>query len=104
LYVRWIGAIICQGLEGGNMKYRIGMWACAGFLVAGGWALYALASTPPALTSGDPILSFVRVTCPIAFFSSYPIRLYWVLLANAATYALAGLIVETMRQKLTPTK
>jgi two-component system, NarL family, response regulator NreC len=29
------------------------------------------------------------LTCPIAFFSSYPIRLGWVLLRNAATYARA---------------
>ena len=82
------------------MKYRIGMWASAGFLVAGGWAFYAMATRPPALTSADPILAFVRFTCPIALFSSYPIRLYWVLLANAATYALVGLIVETMRLRL----
>lgn len=82
------------------MKYRIGMWAGAGFLVAGGWALYALASTPPALTSADPILPLVKLTCPIALLSFYPLRLYWVLLANAATYAFAGLIVETLRLRL----
>lgn len=82
------------------MKYRIGMWAGAGFLVAGGWALYALASTPPALTSADPIMPLVKLTCPIALLSFYPLRLYWVLLANAATYAFAGLIVETLRLRL----
>jgi hypothetical protein len=82
------------------MKYRIGMWAGTGFLVAGCWALYAFATTPPALTSADPIMTLVRFTCPIAILSFYPIRLYWVLLANAATYALVGLIVETLRQRL----
>ena len=82
------------------MKYRIAMWAGAGFLVAGCWALYALASTPPAFTSGDPLLTLVPLTCPIALLSSYPIRLYWVLLANAAAYALVGLIIETLRQRL----
>ena len=82
------------------MKYRIALWASAGFLVAGGWALYALASTPPAFTSTDPLLALVRLTCPIALLSFYPIRLYWVLLANAATYALVGLIIETLRQRL----
>ena len=82
------------------MKYRIALWASAGFLVAGGWALYALASTPPAFTSADPLLALVRLTCPIALLSFYPIRLYWVLLANAATYALVGLIIETLRQRL----
>jgi hypothetical protein len=86
------------------MKRRIGLWAIVGFLVAGGWALYALAAEPPALTSGDPILYLVRLTCPIAIFSSYPIKLYWVLLANAATYALVALLFETLRQKLRPAR
>ena len=86
------------------MKYRIGMWAGAGFLVAGGWALYALASTPPALTTADPMMPLVKLTCPIALLSFYPLRLYWVLLANAATYALAGLIVETLRPRLAHSK
>jgi hypothetical protein len=87
------------------MKYRIAIWAGVGFLVAGGWALYALASAPPALGLGDPLLPLVRLTCPIAILgTSYPISLYSVLLANAATYALAGLIVETLRQRLHPAK
>jgi hypothetical protein len=42
----------------------------------------------------------VRLTCPIALLNSYPLRLSWVLLANAATYALLGLIVETLRRQL----
>jgi hypothetical protein len=82
------------------MKYRIAMFASAGFLVAGCWALYALASTPPVFTSADRVLALVRLTCPIALLSFYPIRLYWVLLANAVTYALVGLIIETLRQRL----
>jgi len=82
------------------MKDRIGMWAGAGFLVAGCWALYAFTTTPPAMTSADPIVILVRLTCPISLLSSYPLRLYWVLLANSATYALIGLIVETMRRRL----
>lgn len=86
------------------MKYRIAMWASAGFLVAAGWAIYAFASTPPALTFTDPLMTLVRITCPIALLSSYPIRLEWVLLANAATYALLGLIVEPLRQRLAHAK
>jgi hypothetical protein len=87
------------------MKFRIAIWAIAGFLVAGGWALYALATTPPALGLGDPLLPLARLTCPIAILgSSHPISLYSALLANAATYALAGLIVETLRQRLHPAK
>ena len=83
------------------MKYRIAMWAGVGFLVAGGWALYAIASAPPALGLGVPLLPLVRLTCPIAILgSSHPISLYTALLANTATYALAGLVVETLRQRL----
>jgi len=78
------------------MKYRIAIWAGVGLLVAAGWALYALATKPPALSLSDPLLPLVRLTCPIAILaSSYPISLYSALLANAATYALAGLMVDS---------
>jgi hypothetical protein len=86
--------------ESGNMKTRIGLWAGGGLLVASCWAIYALAVKPPSLTSADPLLPLVRLTCPISLLSFYPLRLYWVLLANAATYALAGLIVETLQRRL----
>jgi hypothetical protein len=47
-----------------------------------------------------PIASLlVHLTCPIAFFSSYPLALTSVLLANAAMYTLVGLIVETVRRQ-----
>jgi hypothetical protein len=84
----------------GGMKYRIGMWAIAGFLVASCWALYASQSPPPAMTTADPMLTLVRLTCPIALLGSHPLSLYFVLLANAATYALIGLVVESIRRKL----
>jgi hypothetical protein len=82
------------------MKYRIAAWASAGLLVAALWAIYGIVSKPPALTSADPILPLVHLTCPISLVGFYPLRLYWVLVANAATYALLGLIVETLRRRL----
>ena len=85
------------------MKYRIAMWASAGFLVAGCWTLYAFTSAPPAMTSADPIMTLVEFTCPVVLASVYfhfGVSLYWSLLANAATYALVGLIVETLRRQL----
>jgi hypothetical protein len=85
---------------GCGMKHRIAMWAGAGLLVAGCWAIYGIVSRPPALTSADPILALVHLTCPISLFGSHPLQLYWVLLANAATYALLGLVVETLRLRL----
>ncbi len=82
------------------MKYRIAAWSGAGLLVAGGWAIYGIVSRPPALTPADPILPLVHLTCPISLVGFYPLSLYWVLVANAATYALLGLIVETLRRRL----
>ena len=89
------------------MKYRIGMWASAGFLVAGCWALYAFAIKSPAMTSADPVLTLVEFTCPVVFASlhfHFGVSLYWSLVANASTYALIGLIGETLRQRLNEAK
>jgi hypothetical protein len=87
------------------MKRRIAIWASVGFLVACCWALYAFATTPPAMTSADPIVTLVEFTCPVvaaSFYFHFGVSLYWSLLANAATYVLAGLIVETLRRQLKP--
>jgi hypothetical protein len=81
------------------MKYRIAIWAAAGFVIAGGWGVYFLVAS-----KGHPIepivSTLVRLTCPIAIVGShYPVSLYSALLANVATYALAGLVVETLRRQ-----
>jgi hypothetical protein len=89
------------------MKYRTVMWSSAGFLVAGFWAIYFFPTAPVPITSAEPMWTLARFTCPVVFASSYfhfPVGAYWALLANAATYALAGLIMETLRQQLTHTK
>jgi hypothetical protein len=82
------------------MKYRIALWATAGFLVASGWAVYfSLASKDRPMDS--IVFTFVRLTCPIAILGShYPVSLYSSLVANAATYSLVGLVVETVRRQL----
>jgi hypothetical protein len=72
-----------------------------GFLVAGGWGVYfALANKDNPI---NPIVNTLsRVTCPAGMASlhfHFPISVYWVLIVNAATYALVGVIVETLRQK-----
>jgi len=83
------------------MKQRITMWASAGFLVALCWLLYASLRIVP-ISAAEPIVyTLARVTQPIVLASLYfhiGLRFYWVLLANAATYAFIGLIVETVRQ------
>lgn len=86
------------------MNYRIAMWAGAGFLVAGFWALFAIATFPSSERMRD-VWTLVGVTCPIAIAGMhYPISLYETLAANAVTYALLGLIVETLRHRLHPAK
>jgi hypothetical protein len=89
------------------MKYRIAMWAGAGFLVAGFWAIYLFLTGPVPTASIEPIWTLARLTCPIAFVSSYfhlSVGIYSVFVANAATYALVGLIVETVRHQLRQAK
>ena len=82
------------------MKYRIAIWATAGFLVASGWAVYFF------LKDKDvPIQPFVsgilRLSCPIAIVGMhYPVSIYSSLAANVATYAMLGLLVETLRRHL----
>ena len=84
------------------MKYRIAMWASAGFLVAACWALYfAMRSKANPI---EPIVyTHGSLTQPVVLITSYfhfGMSFYFVILANAATYALVGLIVETLRQRL----
>jgi len=82
------------------MKYRIAMWAGAGFLVAGFWALFAYATFPDTSERMRDLWTFISLTCPVAIAGRhYPISLYEALAANTVTYALAGLIVETLRRQ-----
>jgi hypothetical protein len=82
------------------MKYRLAIWAAAGFLVASGWAVYFLLASK-SLPIEPTVSALVRLTCPIAIVGShYPISLYLALAANVATYTLVGLVVETLRRQL----
>ena len=83
------------------MKYRIALWGSAGFLVAGFWALFAYATFPSTNDRLRDLWVLVSLTCPVAIAGRhYPISLYAALAANAVTYALIGLIVETLRHQL----
>jgi hypothetical protein len=84
------------------MKYRMALWAGAGFLVAGGWMLYAFTTAPLTNDRMRDVWTLAKVTCPVIMAGSHlPLSLYWVLVANVATYVLVGLIVETLRHLLT---
>ena len=83
------------------MKTRVSVWAAVGFLVAACWATYLFVS--PASTANPILQTAAELTQPIAFASfhfRFGISFYWAIVANAATYALVGLIVETIRQPL----
>jgi hypothetical protein len=82
------------------MKCRIAMWASAGFLVAGFWAIFAFVTFPSTNERMRDVWTLVCLTCPVAIAKHYPISLYEVLVANAVTYAMIGLIVETLRNQL----
>jgi hypothetical protein len=81
------------------MKYRIAMWSAAGFLVASSWAVYLLARNKD-LPIEPNVSALIRLSCPIAMVGShYAVSLYSALAANVATYALVGLVVETLRRQ-----
>jgi len=83
------------------MKYRIALWASAGFLVAGFWALFAFAIGASASQQLREVWPLVSLTCPIAIVGMHhAISLYEALAANTITYALIGLIVEVLRRQL----
>jgi hypothetical protein len=83
------------------MKYRIVMWGAAGFLVAGFWALFAFTTFPATNERLRDLWVLVSLACPVAIAGRhYPISLYGALAANAVTFALLGLIVETLRRQL----
>jgi hypothetical protein len=81
------------------MKYRIAMWAGSGLLVAGAWGLY-FGWVSKDVPIAPIVYTLARVTCPAAIVGAhFPLSLYLVLAANAATYALVGLIVEILRMQ-----
>jgi len=82
------------------VKYRIAMWTAAGFLVASGWAIYFLVASKD--LPMEPLVSaLLRLTCPIAIVGMhYPVSIYSSFAANVATYAVVGLLAETLRRQL----
>ena len=84
------------------MISRIAMWAGAGLLVSAGWGLY-FASTNKALPIEPLVYILASLTQPTAAVALYlkPVHqlgLIWAVIVNAATYALLGLVVETIRR------
>jgi len=76
------------------MKSRIAIWAAVGALVVVLWSVYlsATAEMPRGF-----LANLLDLTCPIALARQHPLSVYFVLLVNAITYGLIGMIVETIR-------
>ncbi len=81
------------------MKLRIAIWSGVGALVVVFWNLYISATSPTPL---GMVWTLAYLTCPIALAHHYALSFYSVLLMNAATYALVGSVVETMRRHYKP--
>jgi hypothetical protein len=81
----------------GIVKLRIALWATLGALVVVAWRIYisATLSNPLGTDGVGRILAWL--TCPISIAGRHPQGFYFVLVVNAATYALIGLVVEAIR-------
>jgi hypothetical protein len=82
------------------MKRRILLWATVGFLVGAAWVVYAFLTAPDIevrLSILDRVIqTLAYITCPIIAVGAH---FYWVPLVNAASYALAGFLFESIRKK-----
>jgi hypothetical protein len=86
-----------------RISFRIVMWSIAGFLVSAAWGFY-FATADKSIPIGQIVYALARLTEPaaaivISFNSHYPLGLRAVEFMNAVTYALLGLIVETIRRR-----
>jgi hypothetical protein len=80
------------------MKLRIAIWTGVGALVVVLWRIYISATLSNPLGTGGLGRALIYLTCPIAIAGQHPQSFYFVLIANAATYALAGVVVEATRR------
>lgn len=75
------------------MKLRIAIWAVTGALVVALWSVYFMISHPAV---HGTMLTLLCLTCPIALVRHHAMSMYFVLLTNAATYAFAGALIESV--------
>ena len=79
------------------MKHRISVWA-AQVLSWRASGFYAFITSPPPMTSSDPIVPLLKLTCPVMFLGFHQLPFYLFFLANAAIYALVGMTLEILRR------
>ena len=79
---------------------RTALWAGFGAVASVGWGVY-FATADKAVPMGPIISTLARLTQPAVAVGlhsfNFPLGLRLTVAANAATYALLGLIVETVR-------
>ena len=80
------------------MKLRIAIYASVGALVVIAWSIYISTTLSNPLGMGGLGRALIYLTCPIAIASRHPQTFYFVLIVNAATYAVVGAVVEMMRR------
>jgi hypothetical protein len=90
-----------------KVTFHVGVWAAAGLLIAMGWGLY-FATANKATPIRPLVYALARLTQPVVatvvyFNPDVPLDLHSAVVANAATYALVGIIVETVRKQFTNT-
>jgi hypothetical protein len=81
------------------MKSRVAIWASAGTLVAAFWAIYVVSTRTNTLATPGVLSTLADLTCPIVLLRHHAVSLGFVLLANASTYALVGIIVEALKHR-----
>jgi hypothetical protein len=88
-----------------SVMFRTAMWACIGAVVTVGWGLY-FATADKAIPNGPIVYTLARLTEPVValglYFFNFPLGLRLTIATNAATYALVGLMVETIRRHYRP--
>jgi hypothetical protein len=83
------------------MKQRIAMWSVVGFLLSGCWVIVALMNpTALAKPAARTLAVFIQPIALVSFRFHVPMHFLEVMIANAATYGLIGLMVETLRRQL----
>lgn len=85
------------------MKFRVAMCGLVGFFVSACWVVYAFTRTVPISPAEPLVWSLARWTQPVVLLSltlHFGVRFYWVLVANALTYAILGTLTELLRRQL----
>jgi hypothetical protein len=89
-----------------GMKSRAAIWATVGLLIAGVWAIYAFVTPPESflMSLKEPLVrAALYLSCPVSYAGRYyPIHFGWVLLINAVTYGVFGMILEILRPRSKP--